>query len=465
MSSDAVTSPPPRPTTGTVGPTDVRRAILNTIKGSSGNLVEWYDVYTYTVFVTYFESHFFDPADENSTVYAYAVFAVTFLARPLGSWWFGRYADRRGRRAALTLAVSVMATGSFLIAIMPTRETIGVFAAVALILVRLVQGFATGGEYGTSATYMSEAATSDKRGFFSSFQYVTLVGGHVLAQLTLLILQALMSKEELTAWGWRIPFAIGGVAAVVVFWLRRSMDESLSEERLEATGGSAQTAGSLKELLTRHLRAFVLCILITLGGTVAFYTYSINGPAIVKATFKDQGSTGTWINLAALVFLMCLQPVGGWISDKVGRKPLLVFFGVGGLFMTWLLITKLPETTSPMAAFLLLCAAYVVLTGYTSINAIVKAELFPAHVRALGVGLGYGIANSAVGGTAPLIYQALKKQGQVPLFIVYVTVCIAISLFVYAFVLKNRAATPLDEEQGHAYERADGASSLQVGGV
>lgn len=432
-------------------PADVRRAVLNTIKGSSGNLVEWYDVYAYTVFLTYFESHFFDPADENSTIYAYAVFAVTFLARPLGSWWFGRYADRRGRRASLTLAVSVMALGSFLISILPTRDSIGVWAAVALTALRLVQGFATGGEYGTSATYMSEAATADRRGFFSSFQYVTLVGGHVLAQFTLLILQAVMSKEDLTAWGWRIPFFIGGIAAIVVFWLRRTMDESLSAERIEASGGSTTDAGSVKELLTRHLRAFILCFLVTLGGTVAFYTYSVNGPAIVKSTFKGEGMTPTWINLGALIVLMLLQPLGGLISDKVGRQPLLVFFGVTGLGMTWVLITWLPATRNPWMAFLLLCAAYVVLTGYTSINAIVKAELFPAHIRALGVGLGYALANSAFGGTSPLIYAALKQRDAINTFGIYVTACIAISLFVYAFVLKNKAETDLDREQGSAY--------------
>ena len=148
---------------------DTRRAILNTLKGSSGNLVEWYDVYIYTVFVSYFEKQFFAPEEANSTIYAYAIFAVTFLMRPVGSWYFGRYADRHGRRAALSVSITLMAACSFVIAIMPTRATLGALAAVVLIVCRLVQGFATGGEYGTSATYMSEAATRERRGFFSSF--------------------------------------------------------------------------------------------------------------------------------------------------------------------------------------------------------------------------------------------------------------------------------------------------------
>lgn len=429
-----------------------RRAIWNTIRGSSGNLVEWYDVYVYTVFATYFENQFFDKADQNSTIYVYAIFAVTFITRPIGSWFFGRFADRRGRRAALMVSVSLMAACSMVIALVPSRASIGVAAPIILIICRLVQGFATGGEYGTSATYMSEAATRERRGFFSSFQYVTLVGGHVLAQFTLLIILTALSTAQVSEFGWRIGFAVGGVAAVVVFWLRRSMDESLSTETLKAVQeGKDARAGSLRELFTRYWKPLLLCFLITLGGTVAFYTYSVNAPAMVKATYKSQPMTATWINLLGLIFLMLIQPIGGMISDRVGRKPLLLWFGFGGVVYTYVLITYLPQTHSPIMSFLLVAVAYVILTGYTSINALVKSELFPAHVRALGVGVGYALANSIFGGTAPLIYQALKARGEVPLFIVYVTVCIAASLLVYLFFLKNKSDTYLDREQGSAY--------------
>ena len=429
-----------------------RRAVLNTLRGSSGNLVEWYDVYVYTVFATYFESQFFDSADKNSTVYVYAIFAVTFLMRPVGSWFFGRYADRRGRRAALTFSVSLMAACSLVIALTPGRESIGVWAAVVLVLCRLVQGFATGGEYGASATYMSEAATRERRGFFSSFQYVTLIGGHVLAQLTLLVMQGFLDSDQISDFGWRIAFLIGGVAAVVVFWLRRSMDESLTPEQLEAVrSGADSESGSIRELVLNYWRPLLVCFLVTIGGTIAFYTYSVNAPAIVKSAFEDQGMTATWINLVGLTFLMVIQPIGGMVSDKVGRKPLLVFFGASALIYTYVLITFLPQTTSWAMALTLVCIGYIILTGYTSINAIVKAELFPSHIRALGVGLGYALANSAFGGTAPLIYQAAKGGGHVTWFIVYVTAVVAVSLFVYVFVLKNKSETPLDREQGRAF--------------
>ncbi|MGW4099880.1 MFS transporter [Mycobacterium sp. NPDC004974] len=436
------------------GRAETRRAIWNTIRGSSGNLVEWYDVYVYTVFATYFEAQFFDKADKNATVYVYAIFAITFLTRPIGSWFFGRFADRRGRRSALTVSVSLMALCSLVIAFVPSRETIGVAAPIVLILCRLVQGFATGGEYGTSATYMSEAATRERRGFFSSFQYVTLVGGHVLAQFTLLIILTTFTTDQVHEFGWRIGFAVGGVAAIVVFWLRRTMDESLSEEQLEAIkAGEDTNSGSLRELLTRYSRPLVLCFLITMGGTLAFYAYSVNAPAIVKTTYKDQAMTATWINLIGLIFLMAIQPIGGMISDKVGRKPLLVWFGIGGVIYTYVLFTYLPQTHSPILSFLLVAVSYVILTGYTSINALVKSELFPSHVRALGVGVGYALANSMFGGTAPVIYQALKDRDLVPWFIAYVTVCIAMSLAVYVLFLKNKAETYLDQEKGSAFIR------------
>lgn len=453
MSDGASTSGKPPSATGpTRAPTSTRRAVLNTMKGSAGNLVEWYDVYVYTVFATYFEAQFFDKNDTNSTLYIYAIFAVTFLMRPVGSWFFGRYADRRGRKAALMLSITVMSSCSFVVAVMPTREVIGYWAAVILIVARLVQGFATGGEYGTSATYMSEAATPHRRGFLSSFQYVTLVGGHVLAQFTLLIALHFLDTDALSAWGWRIGFFIGGIAALVVLWIRRSMDESLSESYLEAIrAGTDRAAGSMKALFTTHWRPLLLVFLITAGGTVAFYTYSINAPAIVKSAFGSDGAlTATWINLLALIFLMLLQPIGGLVSDRVGRKPLLIFFGVGGVIYTYVLLTFLPQTTSPLVAFALLAVGYVILTGYTSVNAIVKAELFPAEIRALGVGLGYALANSVFGGTAPLLYQAAKSD-HVTLFIFYVTVVIGVSLLVYVFGLKNKGITVLDREQGSAW--------------
>ncbi|WP_282246735.1 MFS transporter [Stenotrophomonas sp. PS02300] len=424
----------------------LKRSISNTLKGSAGNLVEWYDVYVYSVFAVYFESQFFSAADKNSTIYVWAIFAATFLMRPIGAWYFGRFADRYGRRLALTVSVTMMAACSFLIALTPTAASIGGWAALILLFARLLQGFATGGEYGTSATYMSEAAIPGRRGFLSSFHYVTLVGGHVLAQLTLFTMLMFWEKPEISAWGWRIAFGIGGLAAIVVFWLRRSMDESLGEDSIEAAReGRAKASGSMYELFVHQWRPLLLCFLITAGGTVAFYTYSVNGPKMIQSAFAGTDvMTGTLINLGVLTFLMVLQPIGGWLSDIVGRKSLLVFFGVGGVLYSWYLITELPNQHDPLIAFLTLALGFVILTGYTSINAVVKAELFPTHVRALGVGFGYALANSLFGGTAPLLYQGALKTDRVGDFAIYVTAIIAVSLVVYVFFLKNKGPNYLD---------------------
>lgn len=429
-------------------PTSLRRSVSNTLKGSAGNLVEWYDVYVYSVFAVYFESKFFSAEDKNATMFVWAIFAMTFLMRPVGAWYFGRFADRYGRRLALTVSVTLMAACSFIIAITPTVETIGVGAPVILLMARLLQGFATGGEYGASATYMSEAAIPGWRGFLSSFHYVTLVGGHVLAQFTLLVMLQFLEVGQIEDWGWRVAFGIGGVAAIVVFWLRSSMDESLQAESIEAArAGRAGRSGSLHELFVHQWRPLLLCFLITAGGTVAFYTYSVNGPKMIQAAFADgDAMTATVINLIALSVLMLMQPLGGWLSDRIGRKTLLVFFGMGGVLYTWVLVLWLPQQSDWLSAFALLVVGFVILTGYTSINAVVKAELFPTHVRALGVGLGYALANSAFGGTAPLLYQASLRSDQVHAFVIYATVMIAISLFVYVFFLTNKGPNWLDDE-------------------
>nr|CAD6421008.1 MFS transporter [Rhizobium sp. Q54] len=430
-------------------PTDLRRSVSNTMKGSAGNLVEWYDVYVYSVFASSFEHHFFSPDDKNANIYIWAIFALTFLMRPVGSWYFGRFADRYGRRAALTLSVSVMSACSFVIAVTPTQAAIGGFAAVILITCRLIQGFATGGEYGTSATYLTEAAVPRHRGFLASFHYVTLVGGHVLAQALFLALLLGTSQEAIGEWGWRLAFLIGGVGALVVLWLRRTMDESMSNEELAAVKkGEATSSGSMRELFSTYWKELLACFLVTMGGTVAFYAYSINGPNIVKATFSDSSPiTGSVVSLIALVILMLLQPVGGYISDRIGRRSLLVFFGIGGVLFTWVLFFVLPGVTNGFLSFAILTLGFVILTGYTSINAVVKAVMFPTHIRALGVGFGYAVANSCFGGTAPVLYAAANSSGYVPLFVIYVTTLIAASLIVYLFLLRNRGANWLDDPE------------------
>ena len=399
--------------------------------GSIGNLVEWYDWYIYSALSLYFAPVFFPNADFTAQLLnTAAIFAVGFLARPAGSWLMGLYADRHGRKAALTVSVIFMCLGSLIIAVTPGYAEIGIAAPAILLVARLLQGLSVGGEYGTSATYLSEMATGKNRGFYSSFQYVTLIMGQLLALgLLILLQQFVLTPGQLQAWGWRIPFASGAALAIVAFYLLRGISETPSFEAAAKEPGH----GGLRELL-RHPRAVITVIGLTLGGTVAFYTYTTYMQKFMVNTAGFSKDDATLVSTAALFVFMLLQPVIGALSDRIGRRPLLIAFGVLGTVGTVPLLSALGETKSMGMAFVLIMTALVVVSGYTSINAVVKAELFPTHVRALGVGLPYALTVAIFGGTAEYVALWLKDAGHEDWFYWYVTACIAASLVVYGLM-------------------------------
>ena len=417
------------------------KAILG---GATGNLVEWYDWYAYAAFTLYFAPHFFPSADPTAQLLgAAAVFAVGFFMRPLGAWMMGIYADRKGRKSGLALSVTLMCAGSLLIAVAPTYESVGLLAPAVLLVARLMQGLSVGGEYGASATYLSEMAGKKRRGFFSSFQYVTLIGGQLVAIGVLLLLQAVMTEADLEAWGWRIPFAIGAVLAVVVFWIRRGLAETESFKNAQMT--DAPKSGALA-LFKHHPREAITVMLLTAGGTLAFYAYSIYMQKFLVNTSGFSREVASQINGASLFLFMLLQPVAGALSDRVGRKPLLIGFGVAGVLCTYPLFATLETTRDPLTAFLLVMGGLVIVTGYTSINAVVKAELFPAHIRALGVALPYALANTLFGGTAEYVALSFKDAGWERGFYWYVTGMIVISLVVYIRMVDTKTVSAIIED-------------------
>lgn len=410
-------------------PISQRQRLKAIIGGSTGNLVEWYDWYAYAAFTLYFAPHFFPAEDRTAQLLGAAgVFAVGFLMRPVGAWLMGVYADRHGRKSGLTLSVALMCAGSLLIAVTPGYQMIGVGAPLLLVLARLMQGLSVGGEYGASATYLSEMAGRNRRGFYSSFQYVTLIAGQLAAICVLLVLQSILSEEALEAWGWRIAFLIGGGLAVVVFWLRRGLAETQSY--VIARADSAARSGFV-ELVTKHPRETLTVMMLTAGGTIAFYAYSIYMQKFLVNTSGLSRETSSQINGITLFLFMLMQPLAGALSDRVGRKPLMITFGVLGVLCTYPIFATLATTRDPVIAGLLVMAGLVIVTGYTSINAVVKAELFPAHIRALGVALPYALANTLFGGTAEFAALWFKDVGIEQAFYIYVTVMIAISLVVY----------------------------------
>ncbi len=345
----------------------------------------------------------------------------------------GIYADRKGRRAALTLSVTLMCLGSLMIGVMPTYAEIGTGAPLLLLAARLLQGISLGGEYGTSATYLSEVATSRHRGFYSAFQYVTLIGGQLLASVVLLVMQQSFTPPEIENWGWRIPFLIGALCALYGFYLRRNLAETEDFKR-----ASAMHRPNLIAELLKHPREIAIVFGLTMGGTLAFYTYTTYMPTFLVNTVKLSKEQATQISFITLFIYMCLQPVFGLISDKVGRRPVLLWFGIMGTLCTAPILYTLMNTRDYMTALLLVMAALLIVSGYTSINAVVKAELFPAEVRALGVGLPYAVAVTIFGGTAPLIGLWFKDQGHETWFFWYITGVIFISLLVYALMRDTR---------------------------
>ena len=428
----------------TKGQPTQRERLKAIIGGSTGNLVEWYDWYAYAAFTLYFAPHFFPSEDRTAQLLSAAgIFAVGFLMRPIGAWAMGVYADRHGRKSGLTLSVALMCAGSLLIGVTPGYETIGMAAPLLLVLARLMQGLSIGGEYGASATYLSEMAGRDRRGFFSSFQYVTLIAGQLVAICVLLLLQATLSTAQLDAWGWRIPFFIGGALAVIVFWLRRGLAETQSFTVAKAAG--APKSGFV-ELVTKHPRETITVMLLTAGGTIAFYAYSIYMQKFLVNTSGLSRETASQINAITLFMFMLLQPVAGVLSDRIGRKPLMIGFGTLGVLCTYPIFAALETVRDPLSAGLLVMAGLVIVTGYTSINAVVKAELFPAHIRALGVALPYALANTLFGGTAEFVALWFKQAGMEQAFYIYVTVMIAISLIVYVRMRDTRQHSLIQED-------------------
>lgn len=416
--------------------------IRSIIGGSVGNLVEWYDWYAYSFFSIYFAPVFFPKADQTAQLLNTAgIFAVGFFMRPIGGWLFGSIADKMGRKKAMTISVLLMSFGSLIIACTPTYETIGLFAPILLFTARLIQGLSVGGEYGTSATYLSEMATKERRGFYSSFQYVTLIGGQLVAVSIQLLLQKLiLSEAELRNWGWRIPFIIGALLSVVAFYIRRALDETKQFEDIK----SDKDKGTLRELF-RYPKAILTVIGLTLGGTIAFYTYSVYMQKFLVNTVQLSKDEATMISFFTLLIFALIQPLFGSLSDRIGRKPLLISFGILGTIATVPILTALSNTNSETTAFILIMTGLLIVSGYTSINAVVKAELFPGQVRALGVGLPYALTTALFGGTAEYIALWLKKTGYENYFYWYVTACIFISLLVYVSMMDTKHTSLIKE--------------------
>lgn len=418
--------------------------LLSIVGGSAGNVIEWFDFLAYSIFSIYFSKAFFPGVSPTAQLMnAAAIAAVGYVARPLGSLLIGSIADRHGRRVALSLAVAMMSAGSFIIAVTPTFASIGIAAPAILVAARILQGFSMGGEAGTSATYLAEMAPAGRRGFFVGFVQVTVVLGQLLALGLMLLLQfVFLTPAQLDAWGWRIPFAVGGLLAIFALFLRRG----IAETEAFAVVRQRPVKQNLLVVLWRHRRAVLLSVGISIGGTVAFYTFTVYLQKYMVNTSGFPRAQATLITTMALVIYMGFQPVFGWLSDIVGRRPMMLVFGVGATLFTVPIMQALGQTHDPLVAFGLNLLALLILSGFSALHWLVKSELFPAEIRALGVGLPFAVISSIMGGTTEFTALRLKEAGHEGAFFYYVSACAAVSLISILLLPETRVRSTLDAD-------------------
>jgi MHS family alpha-ketoglutarate permease-like MFS transporter len=411
--------------------------------GSAGNLVEWYDWYAYSVLTIYFAPSFFPQANPTlQLLNTAAIFAVGFLMRPIGAWIMGIYGDTHGRKAGLAVSVALMCGGSMMIAIAPTYAQAGIVAPAILVVARMLQGLSVGGEYGASATYLSEMASRSRRGFWSSFQYFTLIGGQLLALAVTLVLQAVLSEAALEAWGWRIAFALGAVLALAVYVLRRRLSETQAFARLDKD----RPKSTALSLWAAHPRAFVIVAVISGGGSCAFYAYTTYMQKFLINTSGMAKQTATGVMTAALIVFMLSQPAFGALADRFGRKPMLLLFGFGGMIVSVPVFSALAVTTDATAAFAIILVPLMLLSAYTSISGLVKAELFPAGIRTLGVALPYALGNTLFGGTAEYVALWLKGAGHEAVFYWYLTAIIGLATLGFMLLPETKQTSLIEED-------------------
>lgn len=393
-----------------------------------GNLLEWYDWNVYASFAVYIAAHAFNNDDPASALLStLAVFAVGFVARPFGGFLFGWIGDRKGRKFSLTLAILLASFGSLAIALLPNYESWGVASSVMLLLARLLQGLAHGGELPSSQVFLSEVAPPKKRGLWSSWIYVSGTTGILIGVLLAAVLNIALTPEQLDSFGWRIPFAIGAVAGLYTLYLRRNMEEP--EVFKEVAAENAKTKRNLFSQVWEHRIAALQVIGLTIGLTVAYYAWAINAPTYANTQLgMDRGLT-LWAGVIGNIVLIASLPLWGMLSDKIGRKPVMLISAVGVLVLYYPL--HLWQRNDFVVLVLIISIMSALLAGSLSIMPALFSELFPPEVRTSGIGFPYAFAVAAFGGTAPYIqtWAATTSFNFFPIYVIVLLVITTLAIF------------------------------------
>lgn len=411
--------------TSAVGADSARRR-RGLVAASIGNGLEWYDWNAYAVFAVFFAPQFFPEGSEATALLStLAIFAVGFFFRPLGGALLSAFTDRHGRRAGLMLSVLLMAGGSLLIAVAPTYEQVGLLAPVLLLLARIAQGLSTGGEFAASATYLAELAPPGRRGFYSSFLYLSNVLGTITATLVAALLTSLLGTEAVAEWAWRVPFVLGALLGVYGMYLRRALDET----EAYLAGAERRVPRPTLEVLRRHPLGALRVVGFTVGATVAYYTFVVHLPTYAQQEHGVPTTSAQWASIAAQLVLVVALPVMGVVSDRIGRRPLLVVFAAGYVLLSVPLFALLGS--SAWSLFAVMSVGLVLFSCYGAVAPTAMAELFPTEVRTAGIGLPYALTVALFGGTAPYVVQWLSGAGRGDWFPWYLALLCLISLLVY----------------------------------
>jgi MFS transporter, MHS family, alpha-ketoglutarate permease len=429
---------------GGAGMTSAQR-LKNILGGSAGNFVEWFDWFAYAAFAVYFSKAFFPAGDQTAQLLSTAaIFTVGFIARPVGAWIFGTYADRAGRRAALAMSVGMMCGGSLLIAVIPTG--LGWVSPALLLVARVLQGLSVGGEYGASATYISEMAERTQRGFWSGFLYVTLIGGQLAALLLQVLLQNLLTEDQLHAWGWRIPFVVGAALAVVVWWIRLGIHETHSFTHASAAAPAKQR-GRVWAIFVDYPKETLTVMALTAAGGLGFYTYTTYMQKLLVNSAGFSKPVAAQVMTLLLATFLFLPPLAGWVADRIGHRRVLLA-SYGGLALVSVpVLTAISTSSSAVTAYFLGLVPLLLLSGYCGLSAIFKAELYPAHVRALGVAVPYAIAQAIFGGNAETAALYLKKIGHEQAFFWLVAAMMLVGIAATFRLRDTRRHSLIHEEQ------------------
>ncbi|MFJ9410883.1 MFS transporter [Streptomyces sp. NPDC101393] len=438
----------------------VKRAVK---AAALGNAMEWFDfgIYSYLA-VTIGQVFFPGGSDTTRLLSSFATFAVAFLVRPLGGAYFGPLGDRIGRKKVLALTMIMMALGTLCIGLIPSYALIGFWSPVLLILLRLVQGFSTGGEYGGASTFIAEYAPDKKRGYFGSFLEMGTLIGYTGAAGIVLILNTALSDDAMLHWGWRIPFLIAGPLGLVGLYLRMKLDETPAFQKLEAsqthvtTGSATETESEFShlsenapkkkigEIFAQQWPTLILCIALVGAYNITDYMLLSYMPTYLTDTLHYNEAHGLLILLGTMIALMCIISSIGKLNDHFGRKPLLMA-GMLGFFVVAIpafLLVKQGSVGAVIAGMALLGLSLVCLLG--TMSAALPA-LFPTNVRYGSLSIGYNLAVSIFGGTTPLVITALMDvfNGNV-MVPAYYTMGAALVGVIAVACMKETAQQPLE---------------------